>query len=193
MNEIQFLRDQVSLERRHMTAVKDALGAALEARFDEALLRPFCLAAVRYLLFAMQRFHRQDAKHAELLLARLPAEAVADRTRVAEVAAALEGAHAGLGPLAEAAAAAADPDAPAAPLIAACRDYVRWFETRLRDRRHSFHDLFDACYGIEEWRAASFVDADSILEERERFADVRQVLPPGITLDLIGARQPPGR
>ena len=68
--------------------------------------------------------------------------------------------------------AAADP-------VAGTRNYLDFIDDVLGRRRHGLEHLFRAHYTIDDWRASSFVDADSILEERERFAAARGAFPPG--------------
>ena len=176
MNEQEFIRQQVATERAHMGATRAALAAALGANYSDDVLETFARAAARYLGFIVRRFNAQDLEHCAILQARVAATDQADRAILSDLAATLRFSGQAIDALAAAV------DAPAAELLAACGAYNRFYTEVLGSRRHAIYHLFERHYGIVEWRQASFVDADSILEERELYAAVASALPAGLEL-----------
>lgn len=175
MNEIEALRAQVGLERRHMAAVKNALAAVLASHPDEDAA-PFCARCCDYLLYIMRRFNAQDQAHVDTLLPRLPADAEADRRLLVDLGRTLELNRAALDALAKARA-SLGAGGPAADFFAACGRYVAFYDAELRTRAHGFYHLMEAHYRVAEWRKVSMVNADSILEERRLFAAAREAAP----------------
>jgi hypothetical protein len=175
VNELEFIRAQVANERSHMAATRLALGQALQARYAPAAIAEFVRAAARYLTFVVKRFNAQDLAHCRLLSARLPVQDP-DRTVLTELDAALHLSEAAIAPLEQA---LTHDDA---ALSAAAQNYLEFYRRELVQRRHAIHHLFERYYGIAEWREASMVDADSILQERELFHAVQQHLPAGLEL-----------
>lgn len=171
MEELAILRGQVGTERRHLAAVRAACRAARPSgrKLDGA--GPFFTAARDYLLYITDRLHSQDLAHARLLRPRVAAGS--------EAAALLDDLEATLGELQTARQALGDSRDPVNGVSA----FLDFLEGVLGRRRHSLEPLFTEHYTIDDWRAASAVDADSILEERERFAAVRAALPPGVAFD----------
>ena len=64
--------------------------------------------------------------------------------------------------------------------VTGTRAWLDFIDNVLGKRRHSLEHLFREHYTIDDWRASSCVDADSILEERERFAAVCAAFPSGL-------------
>lgn len=193
MNEIELIRAQVSTERSHMAAVKNACRAALESAdrgmIGAEALRDFCAACADYLVLSVGRFNAQDAAHCEVLRPRLGADDAADRRTLEDLEHTLALSREALARLEATLRAYRQGSASAPQLVAACREYVRFFDGVLARRRHAIAHLYDRHYGVAEWRRVSFVDADSILAERSRFATVQGALPPGIALE---SRPQPG-
>lgn len=176
MDEAAFLRQQVSTERRHMAEVKNAARAALasSAATQSAAkgeLAHFATAAIAYLVFIMERFNAQDQAHCELLRPRVPLSDTDDLAVLDDLEATLSLSRQAIAELAS----AANP-------VEGLRAYVAFFDEVLAIRRHVIQHLFEAHYSIDDWRKASFVDADSICEERERYSAVEAALPGGVTL-----------
>lgn len=180
MNELEFVRQQVSTERSHMGATRAALAAALAADYPQGTLTPFVNAAAVYLVFVVRRFNRQDLEHCSMLTPLVPASDAEDRAALVDLSETLRLSSGAVDKLA-----AALPGTPA-ELLAACRDYNRFYTDVLVKRRHAIYHLFERHYGIENWRRASFVDADSILAERDLYAAVAATLPKGIELRSPG-------
>lgn len=162
MDELALLRDQVATERRHFAAVKEACRAALRAGGDREALADTCRAAIAYLAYGARRLHAQDHAHVLLLRPRIASGDAANHRVLDDLASTLERARAALLALES----APDP-------VAGVTTYLDFVDEVLGRRRHSLEALFQAHYSIDDWRATSFVDADSILEERERYAAFR--------------------
>lgn len=168
MDELALLRDQVATERRHFAALKQACRAALQAGGDADGLAAACRAAAGYFSYSARRLHAQDQAHCLLLRPRVPRGDIADHALLDDLEETLRRSRGAL----QALEAAADP-------VAGTRNYLDFIDDVLGKRRHGLEHLFRAHYTIDDWRASSFVDADSILEERERFAAARGAFPPG--------------
>jgi hypothetical protein len=182
VNELEFIRRQVSTERSHMAAVRSACAAAL-AREDGATRDPaFLEACAEYLVFVVGRFNAQDQAHCDLLRPRLEAADAEGRATIDDLLQALAASREAIGRLATAVAAHGAGTLGDAPFVEALREYLGFYSRVLATRRHLIHHLFDRHYGIAEWRRASAVDADSILEERDRYARVADCLPEGLSL-----------
>lgn len=186
MNEIEFLHQQVSLERRHMSEVKNACEAAIEAGFNEDTLNEFCGLCGEYLVFIVDRFNAQDGAHVQLLRPRLgPEEAMflpvlddleaalaANRAAIEQLRVAIEARHSG--------------HSSAADMILAVKNYIDFYNKTLRKQQPALGPLFARHYTLADWRAASIVTADSILEERSRYTAITAALPSGIELKSSG-------
>lgn len=180
MNELDFIRQQVSTERAHMGAARAAMAAALAADYPLGVLEPFARAAARYLVFVVRRFNRQDLEHCAILQPLIPATDTTDHKTLADLAETLWISSRAIEDL------GTSLDSPAADLLAACKTYNQFYTDVLVRRRHAIYHLFEQHYSVAEWRRASFVDADSILEERELFSAVGRALPTGVELRSPG-------
>lgn len=183
MNEVDFLRDQVALERQHFDSVRGACAAAIGSALDPARLDELCRVAARYLCFAGERSALQDRAHCELLRARVARDDAASHKLVDDLGATLAPRRATLETLAAALADRRTDTLGAAEFVAICRETLRALDDALARRPPVLQRLFDRHYRVAEWRAASHIDADSILEERERYERVRAKLPRGIDLE----------
>lgn len=168
MDELAILRGQVATERRHLIAVKAACRTALSAGRATTGVDDFARVAGDYLLYLGRRLLAQDHAHAVLLRPRLAPGDTASHQLLDDLEATLKQLRAALQAL------DGEPDR-AAGLF----DYLEFVDCVLAKRRHALEPLLAAHYSIEDWRAASFVDADSILEERERHAACQAAAPAG--------------
>ena len=180
MNELEFIRQQVATERTHMGAVRAALAATLAAGYPLAVLEPFTRVAARYQVFVVRRFNRQDLEHCAILQPLIPATDTTDHKILADLAETLWMSSQAIEKLGTAL------ESAAAELLGASNTYNQFYGDVLVRRRHAIYHLFGQHYGVAEWRRASFVDADSILEERELFDAVSRALPTGIELRSPG-------
>jgi hypothetical protein len=195
VNELEFIRGQVATERSHMAAVRGACAAALGRPPGDPPDIEFLLACAEYLVFIVGRFNAQDQAHCNLLRPRLPADAARDRATLDDLGLTLGASREALAALAAAlrirrdlqSATAADD----AAFVAALRGYLAFYSNVLASRRHALRHLFEAHYDVADWRAASAVDADAILEERTRFARVAGLLPDGVALAALASDAPP--
>jgi hypothetical protein len=201
MNELQFLRSQVALERGHMASVRRACADALNqtsAGIGASVQEEFCLRCARYLVFIVARFNAQDQAHSDQLRPLLAADDAMHRETLDDLDRTLALNREALGALAAALqardvepsqAGAALLDAPGAgALLQACRAYLEFYERVLTRRRHVLAPLLEQHYRMPHWRRACFVTADTVLEEKALFGDVAGHLPPGITLTSSAPR-----
>ncbi len=188
MNELEFLRSQVRLERVHMRDLRALFSAALQRAVPPALLDGFSQAAGAYLVFALRRFVAQDRMHCERLAARVASASGVDATERARITAALRDLAATLAATDVAtrqfAAAlerrrAGSLDAPG--WFDTCRELDRFYESHLVQRRHQLGPWLESYYDILDWRRSSMVDAESVFEERrlhEAALQAHVALPP---------------
>lgn len=183
MNEIDFIRRQMATERRHFAAVKAALADILSRASADEAFTAFLERCVEFLIFVAGRFHAQDQAHIEKLRARLSSPAADERRALADLEKSLAARAAAIASLADRSSHALDASPPHSEgLLRACRDYVNFLETGLRDESQSLYHLSNEYFTLEDWREASFVTADSIVEERGLFANVCATAPDGVTL-----------
>ena len=163
MNEVQLIRAQLSLERQHAAEVVRSLA-------DLAKVEAFRPTAVEYLAWILSRFEERDQVFHDLLRKRFAAEDP-DR-RNAEAALELAGSsREALARLETALGGAND---------GAWTDFVRFFNGAWSSRRAEIDRLFERQAKVTDWRTVSGIDADSIVDERGRYARVKARLPAGI-------------
>jgi hypothetical protein len=182
VNEIQLIRSQLALERAHASAVANACATALQAGGGTASggdsLAPFRRACVDYLACVLAWFEERDQRLADLLQARSGADAA--RRALEEVLA-----RAGHSREALAKLEAACADHPASRFRERqqrWREFAEYFNGVWSTRRDALDALLSANPRPTDWRTLGGIDADSILEERRRYALVAAQLPPGVTL-----------
>lgn len=179
MNELQLIRTQLALERAHASAVANACAMVLQSESAagpaSASLGQFRRACADYLACVLAWFEERDQRLADLVRVRFGAadaarrafeEALARPGRSREVLAKLEAACAGTG----AAAAARQ----------AWREFGEYFNGTWSARRDALETLLASNTRAGDWRTLGGIDADSILEERRRFALVAAQVPPGV-------------
>ena len=183
MNEVELIRHQLALERAHLGAVATACANAMQ---DEAAAAAggdsfgqFRRASVEYLACVLAWFEERDQRLTELLQTRLrsmdPAwrsfeELLARPGRSREVLAKLEAACAGT-------------SAGSAARRQGWREFTEYFNAVWSTRRDALDALLSTDSRATDWRTFGGIDADSILEERRRYAQVRSQVPPGVALD----------
>ncbi|HXY76365.1 MAG TPA: hypothetical protein VEH54_05605 [Steroidobacteraceae bacterium] len=178
MNELEIIRTQLALERAHASAVASACAKAL-ARENKAALTGFREACADYLACVLGWFEARDRRFADLGRAKFadadPARraidaALARHGRSREV---LEKLLAALAPA---------PGKVTRTAGDAMADFATFFN-EWRTRRDAIEALLATNSRTADWRAIGGIDADSILEERARYARVRAALPEGVELD----------
>jgi hypothetical protein len=182
MNEVQLIRQQLALERQHVDAVANVCAALAGAAADGAAvegLAQFRRACVDYLACVLAWFEERDQRLAELLQARTSVaepprqaieEALARAGRSRETLAKLE------------AACAASAASSSSARQQAWREFGEYFNSAWSARREAIDALLATNSRVTDWRTLGGIDADSILEERRRYARVQAQAPPGVTL-----------
>ena len=163
MNEVQLIRAQLSLERQHAAEVVRLLADGSKLLAVEA----FRQAAVDYLAWILSRFEERDQLFHDLLRKRFATE---DPTRRAvEAALALPGSSREALTKLETALGGAN--------VGAWSDFLRFFSGAWSTRRDEIDRLFERQAKVTDWRTVSGIDADSIVDERARYAGVKATLP----------------
>jgi len=180
MNELEIIRSQLAVEQAHAAEVVDAC-AAVFGRTDplpsaSEAAAPFREASVSYLVWVLARFEERDQTLSELLasrptggqLASLVSRSGTSREALSRLEAAL-----GAG------------ESPAAR--AGWLEFGRFFNSAWAPRRAALEAALAEQLSVADWRVVCGIDADSILDERNRFGRVAAQLPPGTAL----RRRPP--
>lgn len=190
MNEIQLIRQQLASERAHAGTVAQICAGTLERTDPASLasgsrLEEFRQACVDYLVCVLAAFEERDRRLGELA-ARLgdedPARAALDdvlgrRGSSRDALEKLEAAFAG------------PPPAGAPRRVWA--EFEQFFNGPWSARRDALDTLLALNPRTADWRSMSGIDADAILEERARWARVKDTLPRGVCLSPAPPRQGP--
>lgn len=187
MNELEFIRSQIALEYDHAAAVRTACSAALGTAAAPAPAGEFLDVCANYLVFADRRGEIRDTAHLDLLRPQIAAGEREAQALLGELQRSLPIRRSALDRLAAAidthrtaaVTAAANQVTQAAPIEALLHDYLA-SHAGVHANQRALLTLCDVHYDIVQWRQAAGVDADSILEERERYARVVASLPDGL-------------
>lgn len=185
MNEIQLIRAQLAMERQHASAVANAVAGALAHAAEDALgsgspLEEFRRACVEYLVCVLAWFEERDQRLSDLGRARLEAD---DPARGAlEAALARPGRSREALEMLEAACAGTAGAGSTAAARQSWPQFAEYFNSVWSARRDALEALLAANPRVADWRAAGGIDADSIMEERQRYARVCARLPAGVAL-----------
>ena len=172
MNELELIRTQLNAERSHAAAVADAGSLVLATQPDAVgALEEFREACVDYLVCVLAWFEERDRRVAQLAHAwapEHPARAALDEVlaRPGRSREALEKLEAALG--------SGDGGD--------WREFAHFFHAVWSTRRDALDALLGAHARVGDWRTLAGIDADTILEERARYARVRAVAPGGVQL-----------
>jgi len=187
MTDMEQTRQQLSNERRHMSAVQRAFGqAARQAENQDRPYFDFFIAAVDYLEFIMARFHAQDQSHMDTLLpfrdsfseedcnlyddlnntfktSRLKIDAlITANNRLKEVGT------------------SGQKEFEETALV-----YADFYADTLSKRKHSIRHLVEEHYTPEDYRRHSYITDESIEKEKILFSRVEEVVPTDVTLEVI--------
>ena len=189
MNEVQLIRNQLALERAHAGAVANACatvsqGDASSGPTSDALAQ-FRRACVDYLACVLAWFEERDQRLTDLMEARFSAVGPARRA-FEEVLGRRGRSRDALEKLEAACTAAAAPGAPGRQH--GWREFAEYFNGVWSTRRDALDALLAANTRASDWRRLGGIDADSILEERRRYALVSAQAPPGVTLGAPAER-----
>jgi len=179
MNEIQLIRQQLETERRRASEVAEAcigvLTRGTASSGAAASIAQFRERCVEYLVDVLTRFEERDQRLSDLWRTRLAAtdparrrldELLASRGRSRE---ALERLEAALN----------SPAAAAGEARRVGEEFAEFFRAAWSVRREAIDALLAASARTADWRAVAGVDADSIVQERERYAAVLAARPTG--------------
>jgi hypothetical protein len=189
MNELEIIRAQLALEQSHAAAIAHACAAVFglaEAHAAPQETPLFREACVSYLVWVLARFEERDQTLSELLAARAPPPSGAVSTSAHPLASLITRPGTSREALSRLEAALAAGESPAAR--AAWQEFARFFNSAWMPRRTALEGALPAHLGVADWRAICGIDADSMLEERGRFARVAAQLPAGVELRV----KPPG-
>ncbi|HTX05176.1 MAG TPA: hypothetical protein VMD06_05060 [Steroidobacteraceae bacterium] len=183
MNEIEIIRSQLTAEQSHAAEIANACAvvfgaSAGPAMADEAaaLLREAC---VSYLVWVLTRFEERDQTLSELLAARESASA-AGAAAAAQLGALLSRPGRSREALAHLESTLASAEADGAR--SRWQEFARFFNSVWASRRSALERALVEHLSVADWRAVGAIDADSILDERRRYARVVAELPAGMEL-----------
>lgn len=179
MNEVELIRAQLAVERRHASDVTRALSAAASRSGNGlASAQDFRQACVDYLVWALSRFEEREQIFHDLLRGRASAD---DKERRA-VESALSLTGTSREALAKLETALGSDTRPDTERRGRWTEFQQFFAGAWSARRDALDKLFAQQASVSDWRAVSGIDADSIFDERSRYARVRAALPVGIEL-----------
>jgi hypothetical protein len=167
MNEVQLIRAQLATEKKHAAEVAQACASVLATmdsqQRDDERLGPL----VEYLVWILTRFEEREQVFHALLRSRFAADDA--NRRAVEDALALPGtSREALANLETAVDATTDRST-------RWTDFAKFFSGPWSARREELDRLFEKQAKVTDWRAVSGIDADSIFDERSRYARVQAV------------------
>ncbi len=175
MNEIELIRTQLSVERQHATAL--ARASAMTS------IEPFRATGIEYLAWILARFEEREQVFHDLIRKRF---AAADPHRQA-----IEAALASPGSNREALTkleAASSRGADANTTTLRWSDFLHFFTGPWSARRDELDRLLQEHPKVTDWRTVSAIDADSIVDERTRWARVEATMPSATELSSNSLR-----
>lgn len=182
MNELEIIRSQLAVEQSHAADVTHACAAVFGGTGSTrsegtALFREAC---VSYLVWVLARFEERDQTLSELLAARQSMASGAAGASVRQLAGLIGRSGTSREALSRLEAALGAGEAPAAR--AGWQEFARFFDSAWVPRRAALERALAEHLAVADWRAVCAIDADFILEERNRFARVSAQLPAGVEL-----------
>ena len=162
MNEIELLRNQLAIERRHAREVASACAAAHAgppAPSGHAALEALHAASGEYLALVLDWFDRRDQRLGELYARRPPTDS--GRIALAAVGPGGHG-HEALGMLKQ-----------AGPALETWQAMAKFINGPWDARRGAIEVLLASNPRVSDWRAFGGIDADSVSQERALHARVR--------------------
>ena len=181
MNELEIIRSQLAVEQSHATEVAHACAAvfgataAAPAVSDATTL--FREAGVSYLVWVLARFEERDQTLSELLASRQSPANGAGAASARHLAGLIARSGTSREALARLEAALAAGETAAAP--AHWQEFARFFDSAWAPRRAALASALAAHLAVADWRAVCAIDADSMLDERNRYALAVAHLPAG--------------
>jgi hypothetical protein len=163
MNEVELIRAQLRVERQHAEAVARPCASAHAA---------VSVDAIEYLAWILTRFEEREQVFHDLIRKRFAAD---DPHRQA-----VEATLGSPGSNREALAkleAALGAGADAHTTALRWSEFLNFFSRAWVTRRDEIERLFQIQAKVTDWRTVSAIDADSIVDERARWARVRATMP----------------
>jgi hypothetical protein len=196
MNEIEIIRSQLDVEQSHAAEVTHACAAAFgltgKVQASTEAISLFREACVSYLVWVLARFEERDQTLSELLASRQATAgngaAAASARQLGSLVVRAGTSREALSRL-EAALGAGESEA----ARAGWQEFARFFSSAWAPRRAALERALAEHLSVVDWRAVCAIDADSILDERNRYARVAAQLPAGIELrrsPVADARSP---
>lgn len=181
MNELEIIRSQLAVEQSHAADVTHACAAlfgsgesAPAPAESAALVREAC---VSYLVWVLARFEERDQTLSELLASRQSTAGGAAAASTRQLASLVSRSGTSREALTRLEAALAAGETPAAR--AGWQEFARFFDSAWAPRRAALEGALAEHLAVADWRTVCAIDADSILDERNRFARVAARLPAG--------------
>jgi hypothetical protein len=179
MNELEIIRSQLAVEQAHAADVVNACAAAFgstdAASVPSKATAPFREACVSYLVWVLARFEERDQTLSELLESRqspVNGSVAASARQLASLISRPGTSREALSRL-EAALGAGE----SAAARAGWQEFARFFNSAWMPRRTALEGALTEHLGVSDWRAVCAIDADSILDERNRFGRVAGARP----------------
>ncbi len=189
MNELEIIRSQLAVEQSHAGEVANACAAAFGSTgiaASEQAMALFREACVSYLVWVLARFEERDQTLSELLASRqatangaaaagarqlgnLVGRPGTSREALARLESAIDAGHSA---------------------GAAWQEFARFFNSSWAPRRAALEAALAEHSSVADWRAVCAIDADSILDERRRFARVTAQLPAEVELRQMSSPGP---
>jgi len=192
MNELEIIRAQLAVEEAHAAEVANACAAVFGSEGAPATADATALfreASVSYLVWVLARFEERDQTLSELLAGRQAQANGAPAAAARQLAGLITRSGTSREALSRLETALAAGESPAAR--AGWQEFARFFNSAWAPRRVALAGALAEQLGIADWRAVCAIDADSILDERSRYARVAAQLPAGIELRRPAAGNPP--
>lgn len=183
MNELEIIRSQLAVEQSHAAEVANACAAAFGSTgtaAPEEATALFREACVSYLVWVLARFEERDQTLSELLVARQSAANGAAAAAARQLASLISRSGTSREALSRLESALAAGNSEAAR--AGWQEFARFFNSSWAPRRAALEGALAEHSSVADWRAVCAIDADSILDERKRFARVGTQAPAGIEL-----------
>jgi hypothetical protein len=184
MNELEIIRSQLAVEQAHAAEVANACASVFGSTGDfpsdseaPALFREAC---VSYLVWVLARFEERDQTLSELLASRQSLANGAAAASARAVSGLITRSGTSREALSRLETALAAGESPAAG--AAWREFARFFNSAWAPRRAALEGALAQHLGVADWRTVCAIDADSIFDERNRYARVVAELPAGMAL-----------
>lgn len=184
MNELEIIRSQLAVQLTHAGEVVNACAAAFgstgaPAPSSEAtaLFREAC---VSYLVWVLAQFEERDQTLSDLLASRQSTANAAAAASARQLANLISRSGTSREALARLEAAFAAGESSAAG--ASWQEFARFFNSLWAPRRAALAAALTQHLSVADLRAVCAIDADSILDERNRLARLVAQLPPGVEL-----------